>query len=95
MRIMKRVIEGTIVSKQLGAFGKDEIVYGYIDIRTMDNELIAVKIDSYTSYDNLEVGTDVIIEAVNLGSTDIIVARKVNALTNIMEQSDRHAIVGA
>ncbi len=72
------VIEGKIVSSQLGEFGKDEIVYGYIGIEVSHNQIVLVKIDSYTWYETLDIGKHVIIHAAKLGTTNILVARKVN-----------------
>ncbi len=72
-------IEGKIVSSQLGEFGKNEIVYGYITIEVSPNQNVLVKIDSYTWYETLDIGNDVIIKAKTLGTTDILVARKVSA----------------
>ncbi|TFG30644.1 hypothetical protein EU527_14210 [Candidatus Thorarchaeota archaeon] len=89
---MQQTIQGTIVSRQLGTFGKDEIVYGYIGIKTSSGEQIAIKVDSYTWYETLELGSDVLIEAVNLGSTDIVVARKISISPNLIGQSDQSAV---
>lgn len=72
------IIEGKIVSSQLGEFGKNEIVYGYIGIEVGHNENVLVKIDSYTWYETLDVGKHVIIHAAKLGTTNILVARKVS-----------------
>ncbi|TFG34001.1 hypothetical protein EU527_05600 [Candidatus Thorarchaeota archaeon] len=87
------LLQGTIVSTQLGSFGKDEIVYGYIGIKTADGKQIAVKVDSYTDYETLELNSDVIIEAVNLGSTEIIVARKISLNADLVSHSERDAAV--
>jgi hypothetical protein len=75
---MQDKIEGRIVSKQLGRFSKKEIVYGYIGIATYDGNEVAVKVDSYTWYETLEIGSHVIIDVESLGSTDIVVARKIS-----------------
>ncbi|MFW9960357.1 MAG: hypothetical protein ACFFDV_05030 [Candidatus Thorarchaeota archaeon] len=72
------IIEGKIVSSQLGGFGKTEIVYGYIGIEVSHNQSVMVKIDSYTWYETLDIGKHVIIHAAKLGSTNILVARKVS-----------------
>ncbi len=75
---MQKEIQGRIVSKQLGRFSKKEIVYGYISIESYDGNEFVVKVDSYTWYETLEIGSHVIIEVESLGSTDILVARKIS-----------------
>lgn len=75
---MERTIEGKIISKQLGVFGKKQIVYGYIGIEKPDGQQIEVKIDSYTWYETLEIGTHVFAELHNLGTTEILVARRID-----------------
>lgn len=91
---MEQIIEGTIISKELGTFGKDALLYGYLGIRTSDGKKVNVKVDSYTWYDTLEMGSDVIIEAEHLGTTNIIVARKINAKSDTVGQQEHHASVG-
>ena len=74
----EQVIEGKIISSQIGAFGKTEFPYGYITIEISQGKNIAVKIDSFTWYETLEIGNHVVIEVSNLGTTDILVARKIS-----------------
>jgi len=75
---MENTIEGKIVSQQLGTFGKAQIVYGYIGIEKPNGEHVKVKVDSYTWYETLEVGSQVFVEIAHLGTTDIIVARRID-----------------
>ncbi|TFG96991.1 hypothetical protein E4H12_09750 [Candidatus Thorarchaeota archaeon] len=75
---MEKTIEGKIISKQLGFFGKKQIVYGYIGIEKSDGQQIEVKIDSYTWYETLEIGSHVFVELNNLGTTEILVARRID-----------------
>jgi len=75
---VEKTIEGKIISKQLGEFGHDHIVYGYIGIEKPNGEQIVVKIDSYTWYETLEIGTYVFVEIAHLGTTEIIVARRID-----------------
>ncbi len=89
---VEHIFEGTIISRQLGTFGKEEIVYGYIGIRTPEGEQKLIKIDSYTWYESLELGTDVIVEAANLGNTDILVARKVSIHQKLTETTEQLGI---
>jgi len=74
----EQVIEGKIISSQIGAFGKTEFPYGYITIEISQGKNVAVKIDSFTWYETLEIGNHVIVEVLNLGTTDILVARKIS-----------------
>ncbi|MGY5859680.1 MAG: hypothetical protein RTU63_09940 [Candidatus Thorarchaeota archaeon] len=75
---MEKTIEGRIISKDLGVFGKYETVYGYVGIEKPDCEKIKVKVDSFTWYETLEVGSHVFIELDNLGTTEILVARRID-----------------
>ncbi|MBN2229258.1 MAG: hypothetical protein JW779_06650 [Candidatus Thorarchaeota archaeon] len=76
------IIEGKIISSQLGEFGKDGILYGYLGIEDTQGNHLAIKIDSYSWYETLEIGEHVIIEASKLGTTNIIVARKISLKSN-------------
>ncbi|MFW9844554.1 MAG: hypothetical protein ACFFEV_08255 [Candidatus Thorarchaeota archaeon] len=75
---MEKTIEGKIISRQLGEFGHNQMVYGYVGIEKLNGEQIMVKVDSYTWYETLEIGADVFVETDNLGSTDILVARRID-----------------
>jgi len=86
---MDDTIEGKIVSKQLGVFGGKETVYGYIGIEVPNGEQRIVKVDAFTWYETLEIGSQVIIEIATLGTTDIIVARKISVNQEHMMNTDR------
>lgn len=75
---MEKTIEGKIISSQLGVFGKNRIVYGYVGIEKPDGQQILVKVDSFTWYETLEIGSHVFAEIDNLGTTDILVARRID-----------------
>lgn len=70
-------VTGKIVSSAIADFGGTGIHYGYIGIERENGSHMRLKVDSYTSYETLDLGDHVIIEAENLGSTDIVVARKI------------------
>ena len=91
---MDKTIEGTIISSQLGTFGKDDVFYGYIGIKTTSGENIKVKVDNYTEYDTLEIGSDVIAEIHSLGSTNILVAKRISEKGHGSEASDQHVMAG-
>ena len=80
---MNGKIHGKIVSTNLGEFSKTRIVYGYIGIELPDKTHLKVKVDSYTQYETLNMGDEVIIETETLANTDIIVARKIHLTSNI------------
>lgn len=86
---MDNTIEGKIISKQLGVFGNKETVYGYIGIETLSGQQRIVKVDAFTWYETLEIGAQVIIEIATLGTTDIIVARKISVNQEYMTNTDR------
>ena len=75
---MEKTIEGKIISKELGEFGHNRIVYGYVGIEKPNGEQVRVKVDSFTWYETLEIGADVFVETESLGTTDIIVARRID-----------------
>jgi hypothetical protein len=73
----------------LGKFSKKEIVYGYIGIELQDKSHIRIKIDSYTWYETLNVGEEVVVEVVKLANTEILVARTVRLKSSLeMEKRD-------
>jgi hypothetical protein len=75
---MENTIEGKIISQELGTFGKTQIIYGYIGIEKPNGEHVKVKVDSYTLHETLEVGSQVFVKIAHLGTTDIIVARRID-----------------
>lgn len=91
---MKHTFHGKIISTDLGEFSKKRIIYGYIGIELPDKTHIKVKIDSYTWYETLTPGDEVIVETETLGDTDIIVARKIQ-LRSSSEVTSEEAIATA
>ncbi|MFW9957070.1 MAG: hypothetical protein ACFFCT_03275 [Candidatus Odinarchaeota archaeon] len=79
----EQAIEGKIITSQIGSFGKAEFPYGYITIEISSSRNITVKIDYYTWFETLEIGKHVVVDASYLGTTDILVARKVSLKTLI------------
>jgi len=75
---MSGIIHGKIASVNLGEFSKRRIKYGYIGIELPDKTHLKVKVDSYTWYETLIIGDEVVLEIENLGNTDILVARKIH-----------------
>lgn len=92
---MEKTIEGKIISKNLGVFGKNQIVYGYVGIEKPDGEHIKVKVDSFTWYETLEIGSHVFVEIRNLGTTDILVARRIDVNQHPMNLTNREAAANA
>ena len=92
---MEKTIEGKIISTQLGEFGDNQLVYGYIGIEKPSGEHVMVKIDSYTWYETLEIGSYVFVETARLGTTDIIVARRVDVNLDPLIITDRKVQVNA
>lgn len=88
-------IEGTLVSANLGTFGKKEIRYGFVGIEKTDGKHVRLKVDSYTQYDTLDVGSKVIVQAEELGNTKIIVARKITLVTDFSSAKQDHVKVSA
>ena len=92
---MNKTIEGKIISTQFGVFGSKQTVYGYLGIETLSGQHRIVKVDAFTWYETLEIGSHVIVEITNLGTTDIIVARKISVNQELMTNSDNASIATA
>jgi hypothetical protein len=92
---MEQTIEGKIVSKDLGVFGKQQIVYGYLGIEKTDGTQIKVKVDSFTWYETLDIGSNVFVETHKLGSTDILVAKRIDVNQEPMNLTKREASIHA
>lgn len=85
---MDNIIEGKIISKQMGVFGNRQLVYGYLGIETPSGQQRIVKVDAFTWYETLEIGSQVIIEITVLGDTDIIIAEKIRFNQELMTNTD-------
>jgi hypothetical protein len=86
-------INGKIISTELGQFSKRKIVYGYLGIEVPDKTHIKVKIDSYTWYETLTIGDEVVVEIEKLANTEILVARTVRLKSSLdMEAKDRSTV---
>ncbi|MFX1560235.1 MAG: hypothetical protein ACFFBL_06590 [Promethearchaeota archaeon] len=90
---MSEVIEGKIISVNLGEFSTKKIVYGYLGIELVDKKHIRVKIDSYTWYETLSLGDNVEVEFESLAGTDILVARRIRLKTSSDVSSDDAAAI--
>ena len=69
--------KGRIVSSELGIFGKQAMLYGYLTVETEDLQRKKIKIDAYTSYETLDIGAFVEIKYAPLEGTRIFVAKKI------------------
>jgi hypothetical protein len=69
---------GEIVSTRLAKARKTGAQYGYIVIKTPDNESVRLKIDASTECKSLDRGNEVSVEYEALGNSDILVAKKVS-----------------
>ncbi|MFW9833707.1 MAG: hypothetical protein ACFFEK_06920 [Candidatus Thorarchaeota archaeon] len=85
---MSEKISGKIISANIGEFSKRRIRYGYIGLELADKTHMKIKVDSYTLYETLEIGDEVVVEFENLASTDIHVARKIQLISNVEHPSD-------
>jgi hypothetical protein len=92
---MEKTIEGKIISQQLGEFGHNRTVYGYVGIEKPSGEQVIVKVDSYTWFDTLEIGSYVFVETANLGTTDIVVARRIDINLDPLIIPKSEAVVNA
>ncbi len=92
---MENTIEGKIISKQMGVFGSKQIVYGYLGIETPSGQQKIVKVDAFTWYETLEIGSQVIVEITNLGTTDIIIAEKISFNQELMMNTDSANLAAA
>ena len=86
---MTDTMQGKIISTQLGEFSEKQIIYGYIGIELSDKTHVKVKIDSFTWYESLAVGDEVVLETHTLANTDILVARTIRLKSSLdMESED-------
>ncbi len=85
---MSDIIHGKIVSANLAEFSNRKIKYGYIGIEIQDKTHIKVKVDSYTWYETLTIGDEVVAEVETLAGTDILVARKIQLKSSLESSSD-------
>lgn len=83
---MTSIFHGRIVSTNLAEFSKRRFKYGYIGIELQDKSHIKIKVDSYTWYETLIIGDEVVVEVETLGDTSILVARKIQ-LKSSLERS--------
>ena len=74
---MTEKLEGQIIASQVGRISNTDKHYGFITIKTPKDSHVKVKIDSYTTYDTLEMGHDVEISTDELGTSSLIVAKEV------------------
>ncbi len=84
---MIKMIEGKIISTQLGQFSKRQIVYGYIGIELPDKSHVKIKIDSYTWFETLIIGDEVVVETKKLANTNILVAKTIRLKSSIDMES--------
>ncbi|MFW9927040.1 MAG: hypothetical protein ACFFDM_09750 [Candidatus Thorarchaeota archaeon] len=85
---MIKMIEGKIISTQLGQFSKRQIVYGYIGIELPDKSHVKIKIDSYTWFETLIIGDEVVVETKKLANTNILVAKTIRLKSSIDMESE-------
>ena len=85
---MSDLLHGKIVSSNLAEFSKRRIKYGYIGIELQDKTHIKIKVDSYTWYETLTIGDEVVVEFEILADTDIHVARKIQLKSSLKSSSD-------
>jgi len=81
--MLTRII-GRIISNSLGSVGEDEIPYGYIDVTTDDGKQFHIKVDVHTFHETLNPGYDVEIEMDILGSTDILIAKTISIVDQVI-----------
>ncbi|MFW9788433.1 MAG: hypothetical protein ACFFE2_13860 [Candidatus Thorarchaeota archaeon] len=89
---MSAHIEGRIASTNLGEITSKKIIYGYLGLELPDKTHVKVKVDSYTWYETLTIGDEVIVEVHTLADTDILVARKIQ-LKSSKERTSKEAAV--
>ncbi|MHA2142303.1 MAG: hypothetical protein ACXADC_10290 [Candidatus Thorarchaeota archaeon] len=80
----QEVLSGRIISSQIGYFGKNEILYGYIAVETEDKKHVTLKVDAYTKYETITIGDHVRVDVHSLANTDILVAREIVAATPLV-----------
>ncbi len=74
---MQKVISGHITSSDISKMGK--IHFGYLAIKTIDEEDIKVKVTAFTKFDILDVGAKVTIELESVGDDKLLSAKQINS----------------
>ncbi|MFW9809255.1 MAG: hypothetical protein ACFFE6_07735 [Candidatus Thorarchaeota archaeon] len=90
-----KMIAGKIISTQLGEFSKKQIVYGYIGIELPDKSHVKIKIDTYTWYETLTIGDEVVVDTRKLANTDILVAKTIRLKSSMDLESEDSSEVEA
>ena len=75
--IMGKVISGQITAADISKMGKTH--YGYLGIETDAHENLKVKVNAFTKFDTLIVGSKVIIELESVGNEDLLTAMKISS----------------
>jgi len=85
---MNGVLTGVVMSTQLGHFGSQATLYGFVTVEADDGSLVQVKIDAYTEHDPFDIGDRVELEVAPLGQTKILVVKRIHKIVSGMEQED-------
>jgi hypothetical protein len=74
------VIIAIIVTSVVKAIGNTGMRNGFITIETNENEYVKLDVGSYTSFETLDEGATVCVEADSLGTTGTLYAQKVTLI---------------
>jgi len=74
---MQKIVTGLITASDISKMGKTS--YGYIGIETDAHENLKVKVNAFTKFDTLNVGSKVIIELESVGNEDLLTATKISS----------------
>lgn len=75
---MEKSITGSITSTQLGRMGSKR--YGFIGVKTEQQEELKIKVAAYTKYETLDVGKRVHIVAESIGDMNFLTAKSIALL---------------
>ena len=74
---MQKIVTGLITASDISKMGKTH--YGYLGIETDTHENLKVKVNAFTKFDTLNVGSKVIIELESVGNEDLLTATKISS----------------
>jgi hypothetical protein len=72
-----KTLKGPVTSSRLVKYGAQGKEYGFIGIEIAAHKHVQVKIDANTQWEKFKVGDRVTAEVEDLGSSGIIVAKKI------------------
>ena len=75
---MQNILVGHITSSDISKMG--HIHFGYLAIKTVDDEDLKVKVTAFTEFDTLDVGAKIEIELESVGDESLLTVKKIRSI---------------